>query len=207
MQTNQDKFYIYGAGGHAKVVATVLLAQGQNVIGFLDDDPSKIGSTFLGLPILSGSTIRGTTSTSVIVGIGDNTARQRVFEKLEAAGIVLATGIHPSAVFHPTSRTGKGTIAMAGVIVNVDARIGENVILNTGVLIDHDCVIGNHVHLAPGVVLAGNAVIGEGAFLGVGARVIPGIKIGSRSIVGAGAVVIKDVPPNAKVVGVPAREI
>ncbi len=43
--------------------------------------------------------------------------------------------------------------------------------------------------------------------IGVNAVLMPGITIGARSIVGAGAVTTKDVPPNAKVAGVPARVI
>ena len=48
-------------------------------------------------------------------------------------------------------------------------------------------------------------VVGEGASIGGGAVVLPGLRIGRRSMVGAGAVVTRDVPPNAVVVGNPAR--
>ena len=45
------------------------------------------------------------------------------------------------------------------------------------------------------------------ADIGVNAVLLPGITIGRGAIVGAGAVVTKDVPPFAKVAGVPARII
>ena len=32
---------IIGAGGHAKVIADIILCSGDNLIGFLDDDESK----------------------------------------------------------------------------------------------------------------------------------------------------------------------
>jgi acetyltransferase-like isoleucine patch superfamily enzyme len=43
------------------------------------------------------------------------------------------------------------------------------------------------------------------ADIGVNAVILPGITVGKGSIVGAGAVVTRDVPPFAKVAGVPAR--
>ncbi len=48
-------------------------------------------------------------------------------------------------------------------------------------------------------------VVGTGASIGANATILPGVRIGRRAMVGAGAVVTKDVPPNAVVVGNPAR--
>ena len=47
--------------------------------------------------------------------------------------------------------------------------------------------------------------MGAGASLGANATILPGLSIGRDAMVGAGAVVTKDVPPNAIVVGNPAR--
>jgi maltose O-acetyltransferase len=49
--------------------------------------------------------------------------------------------------------------------------------------------------------------IGEDVWIGSGAIIMPGVKIGDGAVVGAGAIVLKDVPPNAVVVGNPARII
>ena len=43
--------------------------------------------------------------------------------------------------------------------------------------------------------------------IGANAVVIEGVRIGRNAVVGAGAIVISDVPPNAVVVGNPARVI
>lgn len=48
-------------------------------------------------------------------------------------------------------------------------------------------------------------VVASGASIGGGAVLLPGVRIGRRAMVGAGAVVTRDVPPNAVVVGNPAR--
>ena len=49
--------------------------------------------------------------------------------------------------------------------------------------------------------------VGEDAFVGARAFVMPGVTIGPRSIVGAGAIVTKDVAPDSRVAGNPARPI
>jgi len=47
--------------------------------------------------------------------------------------------------------------------------------------------------------------IRRGARVGAGAVICPAVEIGAEAFVGAGAVVVKDVPPQAVVVGNPAR--
>ncbi|MFX9023880.1 acyltransferase, partial [Acinetobacter baumannii] len=46
-----------------------------------------------------------------------------------------------------------------------------------------------------------------GASIGANATILPGVTIGERAMVGAGAVVTRSVPPNAIVVGNPAKII
>ena len=49
--------------------------------------------------------------------------------------------------------------------------------------------------------------IGEEVWIGGGAILLPGVTVGDGAIVGAGAVVTRDVAPDARVVGNPARPI
>ena len=44
-----------------------------------------------------------------------------------------------------------------------------------------------------------------GAWIGAGAIILPGVTVGTGAIVGAGAVVTRDVPPDERVAGSPAR--
>jgi acetyltransferase-like isoleucine patch superfamily enzyme len=49
--------------------------------------------------------------------------------------------------------------------------------------------------------------IGSGCWIGAKVTVLAGVTVGDGAVIGAGSVVVKDVPPNAVVVGNPARFI
>lgn len=54
-------------------------------------------------------------------------------------------------------------------------------------------------------IISKKVIIDDDVWIGSNAVINPGVKIGKGAVVGAGSVVTKDVPPNAIVVGVPAR--
>jgi maltose O-acetyltransferase len=56
-------------------------------------------------------------------------------------------------------------------------------------------------------VLVSPVRIGAGVFIGARAIILKGASIGDGAVVGAGAVVTGEVPPNAIVVGNPARVV
>jgi sugar O-acyltransferase (sialic acid O-acetyltransferase NeuD family) len=195
---------VIGAGGHAKVVVSTLLAAGIRVPCVLDDDREKWGSEIFGVPV-RGPVSDGVESGRVgVLGIGRNEERKRLAEALSLDWV---TVIHPHAWVHPSVSVGAGTVVFAGAIIQPDTVIGRHAIVNTGALIDHDCEIGDYVHVAPGVRLAGDVKLDEGVFLGIGSCAIPGVRVGGWTTVGAGAVVVSDLPSEAIAVGVPARAL
>jgi len=186
-----DKVFIYGAGGHARVVADAIGKMGHEIYGFVTDkDYSKDVTPALG-----------------VVAIGSSKAREAITQKLIGDGKTLLKVIHPSAVVSENVEISEGAMLIGNAVVNVGSKIGRSAIINTGATVDHDCTIGDWVHIAPGAHLCGNVSVGEGTWVCVGASVIPGIKIGSWAMIGAGAVVIRDVPNGATVVGCPAKRI
>ena len=202
---------IIGAGGHAQVVADILLRMreaGINLtpIGYLDDNPALAGQNLLGLPVLgSVASLSRTAHDALIVAIGDNEVRQRIIQSLQVQGERFAIARHPSAVIAPDVMIGPGSMICAGVVVNPGSTIGANVILNTGCTVDHHNRIGDHVHIAPGVHLGGEVQIDEGTLVGIGATVMPQRRVGAWSVVGAGALVHTDIPDHVVAVGTPAR--
>ena len=204
---------IIGAGGHAQVVADILkcahdAGEGVNPIGYLDDDSDLIGQTLLDLPVFGTlADVVNVPHDALIVALGDNATRRRVFDHLRQSGEQFAIARHPTSIIASDVSIGEGTMICAGVIVNPGSVIGQNVILNTGCTIDHHNKIGDHVHIAPGAHLGGEVVIGTGGLVGIGAPIIPRCQIGEWAIVGASACVTKSVPAGVTVVGVPAKPL
>jgi len=177
-------------------------------IGFLDDNSRLVGKTILDLPVYGTlAQLCEFDHDAVVIGIGDNATRARLFKFMLSSNERIANTIHPSAIIAPDVDLGKGVTICAGVVINTATVIGNNVVLNTGCTIDHHNLIDSHTHIGPGANLGGGTRTGEGALVGLGAAIVPGCSIGEWAVVGAGSVVTKDVAANTTVVGSPARVI
>lgn len=204
---------ILGAGGHAQVVADILLRMAESGIdiapvAFLDDNPTLKGQEILGILVLGEMAVLPTIShEAVIIAIGSNPVRQRLYQTLKVDGEQFVIARHPTAVIASDVHIGPGCMICANVVVNTGSVIGANVILNTACTVDHHNQIEDHAHIAPGVNLGGNVHIGEGTLVGIGATVMPQRQIGAWSQVGAGAVVTQNLPERITAVGIPAKPI
>jgi sugar O-acyltransferase (sialic acid O-acetyltransferase NeuD family) len=204
---------ILGAGGHAQVIADILFRMRDDgaavsPVGYVDDDPSLSGQERLGLPVFGPVMDRSNIEyDALIVGIGSNTIRCRLFTMMKAHGERFATAIHPAATIARGIQIGAGTVVCAGVVVNVCSTVGENVILNTACTVDHHNRIGNHAHIAPGVHLGGDVTIGTGSLIGIGATVMPQRRVGDWSVVSAGGLIHRDLPDRVVAAGNPARVV
>ncbi len=202
---------ILGAGGHAQVIADILLgltsgAGGYQLFGYLDDNPALHGRMILDLPVLGPVSMVASIAYDVLlVGIGNNEVRSLLYERYLALGSEFARAVHVSAILAADTQVGIGTVVCANVAVNTGTNVAANAILNTGCTVDHHNRIGEHVHIGPGAHLGGDVSVDEGALIGIGATVMPQRSVGRWAIVGAGAVVTEDVPDHAVVAGVPAR--
>jgi len=194
--------YLYGAGGHAKVVIEILEKNGVKVHGLFDDNFNV--KTLVGYDVFCNLMPYETMEEEVIVSIGFNHIRKEIVEKNK---FNFGKAIHPNALVSTRSTIGEGSVVIGGAIINSCAKIGKHSIINTGASVGHDCVVEDFVHISPQAVLCGEVTIREGAHVGAGAIVIPGVTVGKWAVIGAGSVIIRDVPDFATVVGNPGRVI
>ena len=201
---------IIGAGGHARVIADIIKKSGDKIVGFLDDNADIQGKTIFDGKIVLGDTseesVKKYSDCYFIIGIGSNRVRKIISEKY--SNIKWYTAIHPSAIIANEVSIEKGSVIMAGAIVNTGTKIGKHCIINTRSSLDHDNIVEDYVHISPGVTLAGNVHIKEKTWICAGTTIINNITINKNNIIGAGSVVIKDITTeNSTYVGVPVVRI
>lgn len=209
------KIVIIGAGGHAKVIADIILKRRQllneniEIVGFLDDNFENLkDKEIFGYKVLGNLNFLNDLKSKdylYIIAIGNNQIRKKIVDK--NIDINYYTAIHPTAVIANDVEIGKGTVIMANVVINSYSSIGIHCIINTASIVEHDNIIGDYVHISPNVTLCGEVKVEICSWVGAGSNIKQGVSIGENSIVGLGSVVLENVNKNSIVVGVPANII
>lgn len=190
---------IFGSGGHARVIASIIGGRPT----FLVEGPEKKEGEALQTDFFDHPDEFA--DCEIYIGIGDNAARRRYFERLKACGLSLANCIARNTFIAPNSQLGEGVVICPGSVVGSGARIGDNTIINSLSSVDHDCVLGDHSQVTAGVTFGGTVIVGTNCFFGIKSAVIPNKTIGDNVSVMAGSLIVRDVPSNVTVGGSPAR--
>lgn len=203
------KVVVLGAGGNCRdIVDAMLDIGGFEPLGYLDDDPAKIGTEVGGYPVLGPLSSWRDHDAEFVDGLNGEALTGRKAGILKDLGIPqtrFVTVVHPTASISRMAEIGRGTVILQNVTVNSSARIGDHVMVLPGSVVSHDAVVEDCAYLTPGVLLAGYVRVGTGAYLGAGSVVKHRVTIGAGAVVGMGSVVLHDVPPGATVYGNPAR--
>jgi sugar O-acyltransferase (sialic acid O-acetyltransferase NeuD family) len=206
-----QRILILGAGGHGQVVANVLLSAVEagapiEPLGYLDDNPELLGREVLGLPVIGTfGEIDALPHDAIVLGIGDNASRKRLYCELSARGETFAAAVHPRAVISHGASLGPGAVVCALAVVGTAVTIGFNTVLNASCLVGHHSVVADHAHVGPGANIGGEVRVGKGSLVGMGATVLSRVDVGAWSTVGAGALAGHNVPDSITVIGNPAR--
>ena len=113
---------------------------------------------------------------------------------------------------------------LTGIEIHPGAKIGKNLFIDhgMGVVIGETSEIGNNVTIYHMATLGGIApsinsneqrqvkrhpTLGDCVVVGSGAQILGPVIIGANAKIGANAVVTKDVPENAVMVGIPAKNV
>ena len=191
---------LIGGGGHASVLADILLRQGREIVAVICPDDVSQRRVFSGIKqFLKDSDVEQFSPNDVrlVLGIGampKSNFREKIASYFIELGYRFENVIAETAFVSEYATIENGVQIMEGAVIQTGAFIGQHSIINTSVLVEHDCLVGAYNHLAPKATLCGQVETQHGCYIGANATVIQGITLGAFSIVGAGAILTKSLP-------------
>jgi acetyltransferase-like isoleucine patch superfamily enzyme len=137
----------------------------------------------------------------------------------ESAAIGAGTRIWAFAHVLPGARIGADCNICDHVFIENDVKVGDRVTVKCGVQLWDGVELEDDVFVGPNATFTNDlfprsrrpppsfarTLVMRGASIGANATILSNLTIGQNAMVGAGAVVTRSVPPNAVVVGNPAR--
>lgn len=211
------KAILIGAGGHSKVVLSILDdVRSHSIVGIIDINQSPSVSEnyrelIMGIPVLGTEALNkfiGQKNLDIFLAIGDCRIRAQWWEKMLNMSFSMPNLLSPDAIVHSSVSLGSANVICSGVIIGPEATIGYDNLINTGAILEHETSVGNHCHIAPKSLVAGRSTVANNCFLGAGSVIIDDINIVEFTTLGAGAIVVSDIKnPHGVYVGIPARRM
>ena len=212
-KTQITKVVIWGAFGHALVVADILESyDSYEIVGFLDDvNLDRHGCSVHGKTVLGGrehlSVLMKEGVRHIALGFGSCSGRIEIGNKIRDKGFLPLSVFHPSCTVSGNAEIGMGTAILSGVVVDPGCKVGDYCIINNNSTVCHNSVVEDGAHICPGAQIAGGVTIGCGSWIGIGSCVVDKVTIGAGTFIGAGSVVTKDMPEGVLAYGNPAQVV
>ena len=162
----KEKLLLVGAGGFGRVVL-------EHAICIYDcafvDDGHEAGTCINGVPVIgkiSDLAMLFSDYKKLIVTIGNNALREKIYRTAAEIGYSFPNVIVPSAYISPFASVGNGCVILNNVVIQNNSKVGDGVILNPGVEIHHDSVVEDYVLIYTNSVVRSLAHVGKRAHLG-----------------------------------------
>lgn len=178
---SKEKLLLVGAGGFGRVVSE--LARQTYDCAFVDDG-FELGAEICGITVVGRlsdlEALRGEYEKLVVV-IGNNALRERIYQKALAHGYTFPNIVCSNAYISPFAKLGWGCVILNNAVVQNGATVGNGVLLNPGVEIHHDSFVGDHS------LIYTNSVVRTGTKVGKCVRIGSNVTICNNAVVPDGA--------------------
>ena len=185
----KDKLLLVGAGGFGRVVLEH--ASKEYDCAFVDDGKA-VGELVDGVPVVGGLAdidyLFGEYRKLIVV-IGNNSLREKVYKEAADTGYEFPNIVVPSAYLSPHATIGSGCVILNNAVVQNGAVLGDGVILNPGVEAHQDSTIGNNVLVYANSVIRSLTNIGDRAWIGCNVSIGTGVTVPEDARVEDGTVV------------------
>ena len=202
---------LVGAGAGSREVLLMINRINQqsplwNVLGFLDEDPEKIGTKIDGYPVYGpeytdfGEDVHGAS------GIMNSSLRNNMLEKyIEKRGYGLPVLIAPDVIVPDDFAAGPGTIIMPSTTISFDVQLGKGVFVLWGSALGHHLRVGEYATILSFATITGHCKVGARTTIGARATLSVNVTVGQDSLIGVGTTVLNNVGDGKRLLALPRQ--
>ena len=205
---------IYGFGGYGREIASIIksiniVKPTWNIIGFFDDDQSKLGLENEYGKVLGGIDFVNSydKELSVVMAIASPNVLEKIITNINNPNLSFPNIIAPTVFFFDkeTFNIGYGNVICHHCRVSTDVTMGNFNLINGCCSFGHDVKLGNYNMMQPETRVSGETTIGNKNFFGVRCTIRQGLKIGNETRIGAGSFIIRKTKDGQTYFGNPAK--
>lgn len=205
---------IYGFGGYGREIASIIksiniVKPTWNIIGFFDDDQSKLGLENEYGKVLGGIDFVNSydNELSVVMAIASPNVLEKIITNINNPNLSFPNIIAPTVFFFDkeTFNIGYGNVICHHCRVSTDVTMGNFNLINGCCSFGHDVKLGNYNMMQPETRVSGETTIGNKNFFGVRCTILQGLKIGNETRIGAGSFIIRKTKDGQTYFGNPAK--